>query len=236
MKTIHLKLFIYLCIGFMFFTVIGTLSHEFGHYLVAKSYGYPAKINYESTYNTDGNLRILYDSIIKNYRKEYEADLAYPGKENFDLEVAKFKTNHKFIVIGGPAQTLLTSILAIIFILIKRASFRNKNSVSFGKWVVIFFALFSLRQPANFFMSVVGFLKHGRFSTASDEAKIDLDFGIPLLTTSIITSILGVCVLAFIYFKIIPKQSRITFIVAGLCGGVIGFYIWFYGIGKIVLP
>ncbi|MFZ4798309.1 MAG: hypothetical protein ACOYMA_12505 [Bacteroidia bacterium] len=236
MKTFNLTLFIYLCIGFMFFTVIGTLSHEFGHYLVAKSFGYPAKINYRSTYNSEGKLRILYDTIIKNYKKEYEADLAYPGKENFDFEVAKYKTNHIFIILGGPIQTLLTSIIALIFVLINLDSFSNKNKLSFGKWIIVFLALFSLRQPANFFTIILGYLNHGRLSNSDDEAKIDFHFGLPLLTTSIITSILGVSVLAFIYFKIIPKQSRTAFMVAGLCGGVIGFSLWFYGLGKIVLP
>lgn len=47
--TYNLRLFIFLVIGFISATVIGTLSHEFGHYAVAEYLGYDASINYGST-------------------------------------------------------------------------------------------------------------------------------------------------------------------------------------------
>ncbi len=34
-------------------TIIGTLSHEFGHYIVAKYYGYDARISYAATYMSE---------------------------------------------------------------------------------------------------------------------------------------------------------------------------------------
>lgn len=42
------RLFFYLIAGFIIFTVIGTLTHELGHYIVAKYLGYEARINYAS--------------------------------------------------------------------------------------------------------------------------------------------------------------------------------------------
>ncbi|ESU20486.1 hypothetical protein FEDK69T_30110 [Flavobacterium enshiense DK69] len=47
--TINIKLLIYLAFGFIASTIIGTLSHEFGHYLIAETLGYDASINYAST-------------------------------------------------------------------------------------------------------------------------------------------------------------------------------------------
>ena len=43
------KLFIVLFLSFIAATIIGTLSHEFGHYIVAKHLGYEARIRYAAT-------------------------------------------------------------------------------------------------------------------------------------------------------------------------------------------
>jgi len=232
----NLKLFLFLAVGFMFFTVLGTLSHEFGHFAVARFLGYPAKISYGSTYNSDANIRSQYDTIMKKYEKEYKADLAYPSKEQFELEVSKYKANHIFIILGGPVQTLLTSIIAFIFILINIEVFRNQNNLSFGKWLLVFFALFSLRQPANLFTGIIGYLITGKFSNANDEAKIDFLLALPPFTSSFITCLLSLSIFAFIFFKVIPKPTRIAFTAAGLAGGVVGFYLWFYVLGPAILP
>jgi hypothetical protein len=232
----NLRLFLFLVVGFVFFTVFGTLSHEFGHFAVARFLGHPAKISYGSTYNSDANLRAQYDTIMKKYEKEYKADLAYPGKERFELEVSKFKANHIFIILGGPVQTLLTSIIAFILILINIELFRNQNNLSFSKWLLVFFALFSLRQPANLFTGIIGYLITGKFSNANDEAKIDFLLALPPFTSSVLTSLLGLSIFAFIFLRVIPKPIRITFAAAGLVGGVLGFYWWFYVFGSILLP
>lgn len=49
------KLVLYLSLTFILFTIIGTLSHEFGHYTVAKILGYDAQINYAFTQWTSKN-------------------------------------------------------------------------------------------------------------------------------------------------------------------------------------
>jgi fatty acid desaturase len=43
------KLFIALTLGFILTTIVGTITHECGHYLAAKYYGYNASINYAAT-------------------------------------------------------------------------------------------------------------------------------------------------------------------------------------------
>lgn len=48
-KAATVRLFLALVAGFMVATVAGTLSHEGGHYLVARSLGYQVFINYQST-------------------------------------------------------------------------------------------------------------------------------------------------------------------------------------------
>lgn len=46
---IHWKLFFYLTIGFIAAIVIGTFTHESGHYIAARSMGLDARINYVTT-------------------------------------------------------------------------------------------------------------------------------------------------------------------------------------------
>ena len=48
MKTFDKGLFIKLFFAFIIVTIIGTLTHQLGHYLMAKYFGYSAKINYAS--------------------------------------------------------------------------------------------------------------------------------------------------------------------------------------------
>jgi hypothetical protein len=43
------KLFLYLSLAFILMTVIGTISHEYGHYISAKILGYGARVNYGMT-------------------------------------------------------------------------------------------------------------------------------------------------------------------------------------------
>jgi hypothetical protein len=51
-----IKLFIYLSLGFIVATIVGTLSHEFGHYIVAEGLGYDASVDYGSTHIEHYNL------------------------------------------------------------------------------------------------------------------------------------------------------------------------------------
>ena len=49
-KDINIKLGVYLITGFILFTVVGTVSHELGHFFAAKALGHNARINYGYTY------------------------------------------------------------------------------------------------------------------------------------------------------------------------------------------
>ncbi|WP_312075913.1 hypothetical protein [Chryseobacterium sp.] len=54
------KLFLILAFTFIIMTVVGTLTHEMGHYAVAKYFGYNARIDYQSTrFDRDDTLSYL---------------------------------------------------------------------------------------------------------------------------------------------------------------------------------
>ena len=201
--SVNTKLLIYLAFGFIISTVIGTSTHEFGHYLIAETLGYDATINYAST------------SFSNN-------------KEFVD-------NDYFWITLGGVLQTIFTGTVGFTLLIINRKSFEKSESLNFKQWVLIFISLFWLRQLANLFIGLIGFLKRGHFSIKSDESKLDYFFNFETGTTLSVTAILALIILIVIIYKFIPRQQLFTFLISGLIGGVSGYYLWMIVFGKILM-
>ncbi len=202
--TIDKKLTAGLVAGFILATVIGTLSHEAGHYFVARSLGYKVAINYASTYWFGG---------------------MYPSP------------SHRFLItLGGPMQTMLTGTIGLFLLFVFRKSFQSKQKLSFGQWSLIFITLFWLRQTANLAVGIGIFLFRGHFSQRSDEVVLARHWHLPGETISILTGTLGTLVLAIVIFIFIPKPQRLTFMVSGISGGVMGYLLWLKWLGPVIMP
>jgi hypothetical protein len=201
------KLFIGLVLSFITATIIGTLSHEFGHYLVAKYLGYEARINYGATF-------------------WHSLDPEDPL--NLDDSFA--------ITLGGPIQTMLTGTIGLCFLLIFQKSFYKINNLTFGQWLTIFVSLFWLRQTANFCVWMGKYFLSGEISSRGDEICIANYLNLPVLSVISTTACIGALVLALITFKFIPDRQRITFLAAGLVGGITGYLFWLVFFGKYILP
>lgn len=82
---IDVRLFIYLSIGFVLATVIGTVSHEGGHYIAAKHFHYAAKMHYASVSSseTDTYRRKKFDSLYKADEQKILSEKSSPEKEFF---------------------------------------------------------------------------------------------------------------------------------------------------------
>lgn len=201
------KLFFYLVLGFIISTIVGTLSHEFGHYFVARILGFNARINYNSTRYFQTNLSIKNTSFIQF-----------------------------IITLGGPIQTIFTSFFSILFIWFHRSDFTISVELNFKQWVWIFLSLFSLRQTMNFAMNLIDFIRSGLWNYSSDEFKIESFLKLPFNSISILSAFLGAIVLLWISFEIIPIRQRFTFFCSGLVGGGLGYYIWLESLGKLIIP
>ena len=59
---------------------------------------------------------------------------------------------------------------------------------------------------------------------------------IPEWTISTITASIALIILAVVIFKFIPIKQRLTFILAGMVGGVSGYLFWLIYFGKIIMP
>ncbi|CAD7810151.1 hypothetical protein CHRY9390_02130 [Chryseobacterium aquaeductus] len=203
---IELRLLLFLIIAFIFTTAIGTVSHEYGHFVAAKFRGINMQIHYAYTsYIYDGNLR---------------------GADNFD----------KFIVtLGGPIQTMLTGTLGLILLFIFQKN-QKACTLNFKHWFCIFLSLFWLRQTANFTMWMIGYLLEGKFSTRCDEIRLAKYLELPNWSIILSTAFLGFIITMIVIFKFIPVNKRFTFIIAGFAGGISGYMIWLELLGKIIMP
>lgn len=201
------RLFVWLFLSFIIATIIGTLSHEFGHYIVAKYFGYEAKINYSST-------------------SWGSPDPNNPIKTGYPLA----------ITLGGPIQTMLTGTLGVVLLFLFRDSFFQAKKLSLKHWLIIFISLFWLRQTANLFTWLGGYFLNGRFSCRGDEIHIANYYHLPDWIIITATAIIGALLLAIIAFKFIPSKQRITFLSAGLTGGIAGYLFWLVLFGKYIMP
>ena len=228
-------LFIYLTLGFIAFTVIGTLSHEFGHYAVAKYFGYNPRIGYAYTiYGGDSKNKRLYEIWNK---REFEIDnkKTFPEKAEFEKLHDIYLKEGRLTTLGGPIETLLTSLIGIIFLIIFKKKINSKDSLSKVNWLTVFTALFILRQSANMFVGF-GILLLTSRTPHGDEFGISWMIGLNPWALDIITGVLGLLFLAWIIFRIIPISERFTFILSGIFGGVSGYILWLILLGPIILP
>ena len=243
---INLKLLAILIVAFMVFTVIGTLSHEFGHIIAAKIFGYETELNYKSMmynhkgYNEDENVERLF-KIYEDNLMAINNNHEFVDKNRFDelTEILneKYPTNEKhgfWITLGGPLQTILTCIIGL-FILLYRKS-KDKNEFKILDWLGVFLTLFILREIFNLLMAIFKFVTLTETIFRGDEFRMSYHLGFNQWLIPIVMGIIGVIISIYIVFKVLPSNYRISFITSGLVGGVLGYLVWFNWLGEIVLP
>lgn len=66
----------------------------------------------------------------------------------------------------------------------------------------------------------------------------DISYSLNLWEGTISTTlgVIGLIIPLFVIFKFIPNRMRLTFILSGLLGGVIGFILWMNILGPKLLP
>jgi len=229
------KLMLNLTLVFVFMTVFGTLTHEFGHYSVARAFGYDARINYKSvSYDKDSFFKYI-DTIHKQYLYEFKNNIDFPGKKKYFETVKKFKRDSLWITMGGPIQTMLTGTLGFIALLFYRKKFINEERVHIKAWVLIFLSLFWLRQVANLFIAIVSYFHLGKLSISGDEMNIAMSLGINVWSIQVLTGLIGLGVF-YKVMRFLPQKLILPFIISGMIGGVLGFYLWIIKFGQFILP
>lgn len=231
--------------SFILFTIIGTLSHELGHIAVAKYLGYDTILDYGSMswyqkgYLDDSTLQEI-NNLVDKY--DYEAYTAWPAEIKLKVEALSNVLDDKYpliseadnfnITLGGPLQTLLTSFIGL-FILFFRLK-KRKDQFKLVDWLAVFMALFALREVFNYVQALYGSLLFSESNFHGDEFRISRYLGFNEWVIPSVTLLLGLVISCYIIFKIIPIKYRFTFILSGLVGGVVGFALWFGGLGALL--
>jgi hypothetical protein len=233
--TFNTQYFIILTLAFIVFTAIGTVSHEYGHILVAKYFGYETSLHYGSmNYNSDLNEELV-EIHIQN-KTAIENDEYFDKKNEYKIGIKKLQSNGLWITIGGPLQTILTGLIGLTILFIRKSQIRAIG-LNIIDWLAIFLSLFWLREVFNLVTSVGSEIISPVGSYfGGDEKIISLGLNLWEGTIPIILGLFGILISLFIIFKIIPNRLRLTFILSGLIGGITGFILWMDIIGPKILP
>jgi len=232
----HFRLFLLLSLVFIAVVIIGTLSHECGHYLVARSIGYEARITYAYTYYRDPYYGAYFNRIFDTYNTEITLHQWFPGKEEFERLMHHANRNSFFITLGGPVQTMLTGTIGFLLLIFNKERFRQAEELAPWQWLLVFLTLFWSRQTVNFFAWLVSYLSSGQFSTHGDEIKIAGYLGLPLASIAGTTAFIGAWIALDVWRIYIPARQRLPFTFAAIIGGGLGYFLWLHWVGPLLLP
>ncbi len=226
----HLKRLLVFTGIFMICVPVGTLSHEYGHIAVAAWQGHPttlhyASMNWEKSYQEDIN------QIDALYTSREEKQKAYRDYGR------KVRRESLWVRMGGPLQTMLTGTIGLVLLLFRKKRIYAKG-MKVPDWIAVFLSLFWMREIYNLSLGIGrGIMNKNFFSSRQwDENVINMYFNLPGGTIPIVLACLGLLVVLYVIFRIIPKEYRLVFISSGFIGGILGAYLWLSFVGPVVLP
>ncbi len=223
-------------IAFMVCTVVGTLTHELGHIAMAKMLGYKTKLHYASMSWNWEKLTNKIDEYRVKYKTEIIEDMDFPGKRDYENTIKKIRRDDLLIAMGGPLETMLTGVIGLILLFFRRRKIAQ-SGFKIVDWIAVFLSLFWLREVFNLTMSISkGVLCGSGRYFGGDEAWISNMLYMPSGVVPIVLGVIGLIISVYVVFKVVPKRTRLSFIIGGFIGGGIGFVLWMNFIGPIVLP
>ena len=221
---------VFILLGFVLFTPLGTLSHEAGHYLVAQQYFKKPTLHYGY---------VVYGEWKRQpeMNKWFAAHSDNEGKvfENNSNTLQSYRAQaqrHSFYsTLGGPLQTMIFGTIGLLIL-----HFRKKKGFKLLDWLAVFLTYFWSREVFIFLSLGIKYLINGTIPISSDEVVIARYLRIPLLAPAAFFGCLGIIILTYVTFVKIPARNRFTFIVSGILGSAIGFVLWLDILGPIILP
>lgn len=214
-------------------TPVGTITHELGHLFVAKALGYETILHYSSvSWNNE-----LVEKSWKRYevfKSEINNKISIEGHEKHKKDIEILDKHSLLICLAGISQTIIFGLIA--FMILFYRIFIKKDKFIWLHWMLSFISLFLLREVFNLITGLIrGFYLKNNIYFYGDEAKIanilGLYEGIILIPLGVISLIICLSVL-----KLIPKIRRKEYILSAIIGCPIGYILWMFLIGPLVLP
>lgn len=223
-------------IGFILFSIIGTVTHEYGHIVVAQSLGYKTTLHYGSM-NYDNTA--LQDRVVNLYHDnkiQIENGIEFEQQSAYEKGRKKLTQDALLVRLGGPLQTMFTGVFGLLLLYWRRKKV-NQLKLGLVDWLGVFLSLFWLREVFNVVTSIMSeIIRPNGSYFGGDEKRIAELLNIWEGTLSVLLGFIGLLVALVVIFRIVPKQLRLTFILGGLLGGITGFILWMYILGPLLLP
>jgi hypothetical protein len=230
------KRFISLTFAFIAFTIIGTQTHEFGHYIAAKYFGLNPSLHYQSVDFGDDNNSNELEKITTQFYKEIEAKKDFPLKQKYEYLSKIIEDKDFYSRLWGPLETMITGTIGMLFLLFYRKEIIGKTTLTTLQWLLVFLSLFWLREVFNTFMATILFITKGQKEFYGDEFILSMQLNLHPFVLPLVTAIIGFIICSTVVFKFVPSSLRKIFIAAGFVGGVIGYVLWMYVLGPRLLP
>jgi len=228
---LNIKYLFLFVIVLIFLTPIGTILHELGHIVVAKSLGYRTVLHHSSmSWDSDFKSDLM-DRYLEN-KFEIENNLSFKNSRQYNIDILKLNKDKLLIYLGGVFQTIFIGSLGFL-LLYKR---RKSEYFTIKDWILVFISLFWSREILNLIVGVIRglFNKEGIYFYG-DEAKISKLLNLPDWSILLPLGAIAVIVIVFI-IKLIPNKLRYTFILSGIIGSPIGYFLWMHFLGSKILP
>lgn len=235
MGEIDNKLLYQLILSFVAATIIATIVHEYGHFFTAKFLGYDAKVSYGFTTWTNTGYQDFFDSLTRDERIRIRTNEFFSRKEDYETLMKRIKDEAFLITLGGPVLTMFIGSFGLVMAFYNKQSFQD-NALSVRQWLVVFTALFWLRQPANYILDLLITIQQGRFPNRNDEAILSRYLDVDSWLISFVLAIIGLIMVLITYRKFVPDKDKTTFLLAGLVGGLGGYLLWLFFFGPILMP
>lgn len=201
-------------IFFFLFTIIGTLTHECGHVIAGALLGLKTSLSYAYTH--------CLNCLELNHATTNAHELAL-----YEHKMALF-------TLGGPLQTLFTSLVGVIgLVLLSRKQLIDVYNTKHLFWITL--SYFISRQVFN---SVGVFYKYfvtHKWSYRSDESHLFTYFNIPQFAGFFVMLLISSAILAWVTFGIV-KQHSTQLIIWGLLGSMLGAAFWLLWAGHVLMP
>lgn len=235
MGEIDNKLLYRLIFGFFAASVFATIVHEYGHFFIAKYLGYEARVHYGSTSWTNPGYQDFFDGLTRDERIKIRTNEYFPRKQDYEAMIKNIRDEAFLITLGGPVLTVVIGTLGLAVAFLNRKKFTGEP-LSLKKWLVVFTALFWLREPANYIFDLLITVRQGSFPRHNDEAVLARFLGFDSWSVSFVLALTGLVFVWLVYQKLIPDQDKTTFLLAGLTGGLGGYISWLFFFGPVFMP
>ena len=84
-------------------------------------------------------------------------------------------------------------------------------------------------------MVVMSLLLKGQPSLRGDEMRLARHLHINIWTLQLATGLIGLSIFTIV-LRFLPKTVIMTFLISGLIGGVLGYYLWLIKFGQCIMP